>query len=91
MSLEGILDLAGKHLIGTVFRIPLTQLVAVTLSERPQAASLRNDGSGYTQLEYSSLQRLQRYSPHPRFPSLGEEAIHRLANRDQVDQTDCYP
>ena len=51
LTLEGILDLAGKHLVGTVFRIPLTQLVAVTLSERPQAASLRNDGSGYTQLK----------------------------------------
>lgn len=49
LTLEGILNLTGKHLVGTVFCVTLTQLVAVTLTECPQATSLRNDGSGYTQ------------------------------------------
>ena len=51
LAVEGILDLAGKHLVRAVLRVALAQLVAVALAERPQTTSLGDNGSGYTQRE----------------------------------------
>ena len=51
LTIEGILHLAGKHLVRAVLRVALAQLVAVALAECPQTAALGDDGSGYTQQE----------------------------------------
>ena len=53
LSIEGILDLAGKNLVRTVLRVSLAELVAVTLTECPETTTLRNDGSGYRSTFFS--------------------------------------
>ena len=48
LSVKGIFDLARKNLVRTVLRVSLTELIAVSLTKRPQTTTLRNDSSGYT-------------------------------------------
>lgn len=47
LTVKGIFDLAGKDLVGAVLRVSLAQLVAVSLTERPQTTSLGDHSGGY--------------------------------------------
>ena len=44
-TIENIFHFSGKNLVGTIARVAVAELVAVSLTERPQHASLSN-GSG---------------------------------------------